>query len=91
VRSAEEKTACKVKKETKKVKAVGPKRKPGRPKGSKNKYKSEVLIRSEFLRIQKMVKALLQIGSLFHLVYLAMDVILATIPLSKWCGIANCI
>jgi putative transposase len=74
VRSAEEKAACKVKQATKKAKAVGPRRKPGRPKGSKNKDKSEVLFSPELLRIQKMVKALLlQIGSLLHLVYLAMD------------------
>src|SRR5664279_1614511 len=53
VRSAEEKAACKVKKETKKAKAVEPKRKQGRPKGSKNKDKSEVLFSPELLRIQK--------------------------------------
>ena len=74
VRSEEEKTACKVKQATKKVKAAGPKRKPGRPKGSKNKDKAEIILNPELLRIQKMVKALLlQIGALFHPVYLAMD------------------
>jgi putative transposase len=74
VRSAEEKAACKVKKETQKVKAAGPKRKPGRPKGSKNKDKAEIILDPELLRIQKMLKALLlQIGALFHPVYLAMD------------------
>jgi putative transposase len=74
VRSAEEKAACKVKKAAKKTKVIGPKRKPGRPKGSKNKDKSEVLFSPELLRIQKMVKALLlQIGALLHLDYLAMD------------------
>ncbi len=74
VRSEEEKAACKVKKETKKVKAAGPKLKPGRPKGSKNKVKAEVVLNPEMLRIQKMLTALLlQIGALFPLVYLAMD------------------
>jgi putative transposase len=74
VRSAEEKAACKDKKATKKDKAAEPKRKPGRPKGSKNKDKAEIILNPELLRIQRMVKALLlQIGALFHLVYLAMD------------------
>jgi len=74
VRSEEEKAACKVKKETKKVKAAGAKLKPGRPKGSKNKVKAEVVLNPELSRIQKMLKALLlQIGALFPLVYLAMD------------------
>jgi len=74
VRSEAEKTACKVKKEAKKVKAVGPKRKPGRPKGSKSKDKSEVMLKPELLRIQKMVKALLlRIRALLRPVYLVMD------------------
>ena len=74
VRSEEEKAACKAKKEVKKAKAVGPKRKPGRPKGSKNKKKSEVVLTPELQRIQKMVKALLvRISPLLCPVYLAMD------------------
>ena len=74
VRSEEEKAACKVRKEAKKVKAIGPKRKPGRPKGSKNKAKTEAALSPELLRIQKMVKALLvRIGTWICLEYLAMD------------------
>jgi putative transposase len=74
VRSEEEKAACKAKKEAKKVNAIGPKCKPGRPKGSKNKDKLEVILNPELLRIQKMLKALLlRIGSVLHPVYLAMD------------------
>jgi putative transposase len=74
VRSEEEKAACKARKEAKKVKAAGPKRKQGRPKGSKNKKKSEVILNPELLRIQKMVKALLvRIGPLLRPVYLALD------------------
>jgi putative transposase len=74
VRSEEEKAACKAKKEAKNVKSAEPKRKRGRPKGSKNKEKSEVELNPELLRIQKMVKALLvRIGALLHPVYLAMD------------------
>jgi putative transposase len=74
VRSEAEKAACQVKKEAKKVKSAEPKRKLGRPKGSKNKKKSEVTLSPELQRIQKMIKALLvRINSLLHPVYLAMD------------------
>ena len=74
VRSEEEKAACTVRKEAKKVKAIGPKRKPGRPKGSKNKAKTETPLNPELLRIQKMLKALLvRIGTWIRLEYLAMD------------------
>jgi putative transposase len=74
VRSEEEKAACKAKKEAKNVKSAEPKRKRGRPKGSKNKEKSEAILNPELLRIQKMLKALLlRIGALLHPVYLAMD------------------
>jgi putative transposase len=63
-----------VRSEAKKVKADAPKRKRGRSKGSKNKDKSDVLLNPEFLRIQKMVKALLlRIGALLRPDYLAMD------------------
>ncbi len=74
VRSEEEKAACKAKKAAKNVKSTEPKRKRGRPKGSKNKDKSEVMLNPELLRIQKMLKALLlRINPLLHPVYLAMD------------------
>jgi hypothetical protein len=43
VRSEEEKAACKARKEAKNVKSAEPKRKRGRPKGSKNKDKSGVI------------------------------------------------
>jgi putative transposase len=74
IRSEEEKAACKAKKEAKSVKSIEPKRKRGRPKGSKNKDKSELLLNPELLRIQKMLKALLKrIGTLLHPVYVVMD------------------
>jgi hypothetical protein len=74
VRSEEEKAVCKAKKEAKNVKSTEPKRKRGRPKGSKNKDKSEVMLNPELLRIQKMLKALLlRMGAWLHPVYLAMD------------------
>jgi len=74
VRSEEEKAACKVKKETKKAKAAGPKHKPGRPKGSKNKDKTTMILTPELQRIQKMLQALLvRINSLLRPTYLALD------------------
>jgi putative transposase len=50
------------------------KRKPGRPKGSKNKNKAEVSLSPELLRIKAMVQAQLQwIGGLISLTYLVLD------------------
>lgn len=74
IRSVEEKAASQAKKVAQKAKAREPKRKPGRPKGSKNKPKAEIVLNSEFLRIQTMLKALLQlIRPLLQPVYLALD------------------
>ena len=74
VRSEEEKAACKVKKETKKSKAAGLQRKPGRPKGSKNKDKTKMILTPELQRIQKMLEAfLVRISSLLRPIYLALD------------------
>lgn len=74
VRSAEEKAACKVKKETKKVKTTEPKRKRGRPKGSKNKDKTTIALSPELQRIQKMLKSLLmRMISFLRPTYLALD------------------
>ena len=74
VRSTEEKAACKVKKDAKKAKAAGPKRKPGRPKGSKNKHKTTIILPPEQQRIQKMLEAILvRINSWLRPIYLALD------------------
>jgi putative transposase len=74
VRSAEEKAACKVKQATKKAKATEPKRKPGRPKGSKNKDKTSVILTPELQRIQKMLEALLvRMSHWLRPIYLALD------------------
>jgi len=74
VRNEEEKAACKAKKEAKNVKSSEPKRKRGRPNGSKNKDNSEVVLNPELLRIQKMLGALLlRISALLHPVYLTRD------------------
>jgi putative transposase len=75
VRSEEEKAACKAKTQARKVKKKPEeKRKPGRPKGSKNKDKQQVELSSELKRIQTWLKALLTlIGGLIPLQYLALD------------------
>ena len=52
VKSDEEKAASKAKVETKKNRNTHEKKKPGRPKGSKNKHKKEVVLNPELLRIQ---------------------------------------
>jgi hypothetical protein len=74
VKSVEEKAASKAKAEAKKVKKSGEKKKPGRPKGSKNKNKQEVVLNPELLRIQKALKNLLEtVGATITLMYVVMD------------------
>ena len=74
VKSVEEKAASKAKAEAKKVKKTGEKKKPGRPKGSKNKNKQEVVLNPELLRIQKALKNLLEtVGATIALMYVVMD------------------
>ena len=76
VRSEEEKAAAKArkrKKQIKKAKAMA-KRKPGRPKGSKNRDKTQVELTPELKRIQKMVKRQLKmLQNLVTVRYLALD------------------
>ena len=53
---------------------TGEKKKPGRPKGSKNKNKQEVVLNPELLRIQKALKNLLEtVGATIALMYVVMD------------------
>jgi hypothetical protein len=74
VKSAEEKATSKAKAEAKKAKKTGEKKKPGCPKGSKNKDKQEVVFSPELLRIQKALKDLLEtIGTTIALRYVVMD------------------
>ncbi|BAZ33662.1 transposase (plasmid) [Cylindrospermum sp. NIES-4074] len=50
------------------------KRQRGRPKGSKNKNKTQVTLTSELLRIQKMINSLFQLlGNFIPLTYLVLD------------------
>ena len=74
VRSDEEKSASKAKKQAKKDKRPEEKRKRGRPKGSKNKKSSAVVLNTELQRIQVALKAFLQrIGKVLEIKYLVMD------------------
>ncbi|HEY5137902.1 MAG TPA: transposase, partial [Methylococcales bacterium] len=74
VRSAEEKAASQVKKQAKKAKAEGEKRKRGRPKGSRNKDKAEVILNPELQRIQKMILAVVEtIQGCISLAYVVLD------------------
>lgn len=74
VRSAEEKAESRAKTQAKKVKAEGPKRKPGRPKGSRNKNKANVVLNPELQHIQKMLQALSEtIRGCLSLTYLVLD------------------
>jgi putative transposase len=74
IRTEEEKAASKAKKQAKKAKQAGAKRKPGRPKGSRNKNKTEVTLHPELQRIQKMLQSLLSIiQGTIHLTYLVLD------------------
>jgi hypothetical protein len=72
VRTEDEKAAAKA--AAKKSKPPAPKRKPGRPQGSKNKPKAAVTLSPELQRIRTMLQAQLQlIAGMIPLVYLAMD------------------
>lgn len=75
VRGLEEKAASKARKEAKKAAAQpSEKRKRGRPKGSKNKSKQEVVLNAELVRIQTALKSLMEtIGNYLSLFYVVMD------------------
>jgi hypothetical protein len=75
VRSAEEKAACKAKARVRRIKKKPEeKRKPGRPKGSKNKDKQQVELNPELKRIQTILQALLKsISTFLSLKYVVLD------------------
>lgn len=75
VKSTSEKAVGKRKKATKAVQAPTEKRKRGRPKGSKNKVKTEeVPLSAELQHIQSSLRSLLTtIGTAMHLVYVVLD------------------
>jgi len=70
IRTEEEKATS----QAKKAKQAGPKRRPGRPKGSRNKNKAEVVLNPELQRIQKMLQSFLNtIQGTIYLTYLVLD------------------
>lgn len=74
VKSPEEKAASKAKATEKKQKKTTEKRKPGRPKGSKNKEKPAVVLNPELLRVEKGLQSLLKtVGTTIDLKYLVLD------------------
>jgi hypothetical protein len=74
VKTAAEKAANKARTEAKKVQKTTVKKKPGRPKGSKNKGKAEVVLNPELVRIQEALKSLLEtVGTMLSLRYVALD------------------
>ena len=74
IHTAEEKAALQAKRQAKKVKQEGPKRKPGRPKGSCNKNKAEVVLNPELQRIQEMLQSFLKtVQGTISLTYLVLD------------------
>lgn len=75
VRSPEEKAACKAKAQARKTKPKpDEKRKPGRPKGSKNKDKQPVVLNPELQRIHSLLQALLErLLTCLSLKYLVLD------------------
>jgi len=71
VKSPEEKAASKAKAEARKT---ADKKKRGRPQGSKNKTKQEVVLNAELLRIQKALQSLLEtVGTSIKLNYVVLD------------------
>jgi len=71
VKSAEEKVASKSKAEAPKT---ADKKKRGRPKGSQNKAKQEVVLNVELVRIQKALESLLEtVGNSIKLSYVVLD------------------
>jgi hypothetical protein len=74
VKSAEEKAASQVKAQQKKSRSAVAKRKPGRPQGSKNKDKQDVVLSAELVRIQKALQAVLEtVRTVLSLRYVVLD------------------
>ena len=74
VKTVAEKNASKAKAVAKKVQQASVKKKPGRPKGSKNKGKPEVVLNPELVRIQQALQSLLEtVGHMLSLKYVALD------------------
>ena len=74
LRTPEEKAARQAKKQAKLKKGITPKRRPGRPKGSRNKNKADLLLNPELQRIQRIIQAFLAtLAGRVPLTYLVLD------------------
>jgi putative transposase len=74
VRTEAEKKAAKEKAQQKKAKKKQKQGKAGRPKGSKNRNKTEVILTPELIRIQAMIKRFLTlVGNTITLAYIVLD------------------
>lgn len=74
IRTEAEKTAAKQKADKRKAKKQSRRGQPGRPKGSKNRNKSQVTLTPELTRIQEMIRQFLALnGNLIPLSYLVLD------------------
>ncbi len=87
VRTETEKAAAKAKGQQQKTKKESKRKKAGRPKGSKNRNKSEVTLTPELARIQAMIQQFLTlVGSTITLSTSPWMDTLVTIMRCKWCG-----
>lgn len=74
VKSVEEKAASQAKAQQKKARQTVEKKKPGRPKGSKNKDQRERVLSAELMRIQKAFQAIIEtIRTILSLKYVVLD------------------
>lgn len=74
VKSVEEKAASKIKADAKRVSLATEKKKPGRPKGSKNKVKPAIVFNPELVRIQTALQGLIAtVGTTIPLRYVVLD------------------
>jgi putative transposase len=74
VKSAAEKAARQAHAKARQVKQTGEKKKPGRPKGRKNKKQQAVVLNPELVRIQQALRTLLEtVGTVLSLKYVALD------------------
>jgi hypothetical protein len=70
---------------------TAPKRKPGRPKGSKNKSKADTPLSPELQRIQRLVQDLLHhIAGWCAITYLLLEAISGPVPRCRWRSSAAC-
>jgi putative transposase len=74
IKSAEEKAARKIKADAKRLSPAAEKKKPGRPKGSKNKVKPAIVFNPELVRIQTALQGLIAtVGTTLSLRYVVLD------------------